>query len=152
MPFPGPAPQALKLYPHKGTNIPEIVILRGPIVRLDLTLAIGSYPIPRIGPTVSTPLIHLRLTAPDSPRVSLQVPPEQPNADITPVGRVHGALQAVWYFDCAGGYDSSLQENIEWAPVASHITPPCSPLLGWHEDVGWLDHSVAQIDWGDQGG
>jgi hypothetical protein len=151
MPNPGPVSGALPLYPHQTRNLRELVILRGPYLRLDLTFTGRPMP-PQNGPTLSTPLLHLSLTAPDTPTVALHVLPDPPSADIAPAGTVRGKLMAVWYYNCDPAYDEEVQENIDWSAIGSHVTPACPSgfsLVGWHEDAGWLNHSVAQIDWGE---
>lgn len=152
MPFPGPAPSSFPLRARAVRNLPELVILRGAYLRLDLTLAAAGKQLPaRQGKMISTPLLHVSLTAPDTPSVTLHTPPDQPSATITPAGPVHGPLLAVWYFPCSGDFFSSaLQDRIYWSAIARHIIPPCSPITGWHEIAGWLNHSVAEIDWGER--
>jgi hypothetical protein len=148
-PFPGPAPMALRLPAGEVHNIPEIVILRGPRVQLRLTLA-GKEKVSvvaRPARTLATPYVHLMLTAPDSPQVDLVTPPGTPSLHLTPPPGAHGKPMAVWNVVCG---DGNPLENIDWTPVTAVITPTCSPLTGWHEIVGWLGHSVAQIDWGAQ--
>lgn len=64
---------------------------------------------------------------------------------------MRGRPLAVWCYNCTGSYDSAVQENIDWTGISRHIIPTCpegSSLIGWSEIAGWLNHSVAAIDWG----
>ena len=151
LPFSGPADSARPLAPHSVHNTPEVAILRGPLLRLDLTFAVGGPGPPGMGPTLSTPLLRLHLSRPDTPTVMLRVPPDQPSAGITPAGPVRGQPLAVWYYNCRDAYDAAVQEDIHWIGISRHIIPSCpagSSLIGWNKIVGWLNHSVADVNWG----
>jgi hypothetical protein len=149
VPGPGPLPSSISLPAGAVRNIPEIVILRGPFLRLDLTLSADRHVPAREGATVSTPLLHLNLTTPDSPTVTLHVPPDKPSATIEPVGPVRGDLFGEWYWACGnGGFNEEAQQRIYWTAIGRLVVPACSSIVGWHEIAGWLNHSVAEIDWG----
>lgn len=147
----GPAPLSLLLPAGAVRNVPEMVILRGPFLRLDLTLSSGRHHPARPGSMLSTPTLRLNLIAPDTPTVTLHTPPAQPSATVAPTVDVHGNLLGVWNWNCGNDiFPDAKQQNLYWAPVGSRITPTCTSLLGWHEIVGWLNHPVAEIDWGEQ--
>jgi hypothetical protein len=151
MPYPGPAPMGLPLHAGATLNIPEIIILRGPVVQLRLTLTNQTKLAGEAQPaaTMSTPVLRARLTALAPPHVLLDTSPTAPSLRLTPPAGAHGNPLAVWNMVCASGFPGGHpQEMIDWTPVSTDITPTCSPLTGWHEIVGWLGHSVAQIDWG----
>jgi hypothetical protein len=74
---PGPLPSSISLPAGAVRNIPEIVILRGPFLRLDLTLSAGRGTPPREGATVSTPLVGERLVGQDSSKNAAAPPSDQ---------------------------------------------------------------------------
>jgi hypothetical protein len=147
LPYPGPAPHVDLLSTGAVRDIPELVILRGPRVQLRLTVARPSTGFPRHTRTLATPYVHVTLTAADPPQVDLVMLRATASVRLTPPSGAHGNPLAVWYAVCE---DANSDQNIDWTPVSAVITPTCSPLTGWHEIVGWLGHSVAQIDWGAQ--
>jgi hypothetical protein len=144
-PYPGPAPFAYPLFAGATQNRPDLIILRGPLVRLKVDLAHRSRSIARQNGSVTTRALRIHLTAPDTPAVSLQMPPKALSADIVPAGTVHGRPLAVWYANCG---DTQFDETFDWTAESSRIEPGCSPAMGWHVIIGWLNHSVGQIDWG----
>lgn len=144
-PYPGPGPSVLPLRPGFDRTVSELVVLRGPRIRLVLTLAARHQANRGPGPDIVTPMARISLLAPDRPRIVAAPTPNEPlRMHIEPPSGVSGPPLGVYYADCGG---TNFDQSIWWTRLARYIAPGCTPVLAWHVLVGWLDHSVVTIDY-----
>ena len=147
-PYPGPLPTRFLFQPGQVRRGWQVIVLRGPLLRLSVRLAENTRKW-RMGlPSgeVSTPAVRVRLTAPDTPSVYLHVSPGTLSADIIPGFQTTDQPLSVSSTECG----IQVNQNIYWTPDSRHITPACVPIRqvqSWRVVIGWLGHSVATIDY-----
>ena len=144
-PYPGPGPSISPLKPGVDRTTSELIVLRGPDVRLGVTLAGGHHGDEGSGKDVFTPMAHVALTPPDTARVVPAPTANDPlRMDIEPPAGAKGPLLSVYYTNCG---DTHFDQNIWWTQIARHVSPTCTPVHVWHVLAGWLNHSIVTIDY-----
>jgi hypothetical protein len=98
--------------------------------------------------------VTLQVTDPDRPRVSLHTSPSV-FADLTPAATPHGPLTVIQWWACRGrpgGF--ALAGSVAWywqtfsgSRLAPLFDQACGAQREWHAIAGWLNQSVARINY-----
>ena len=151
--LPPPPNQGKLLRPAHALDTHQYVVLRGTEIQADLTLLEGGK-----AASLSTPSATVRLTRRDAPRVRVHGG-RVPLADVLPPARTSKPLLYVsGYVRLARrgvvgrrGFVGILGFGNVWQTQYStvlmpHLLPGYKRVVEWHAVAGWLNHSVASID------
>mgnify|MGYP001159368483 CR=1 FL=1 len=143
LPPPGPAPVSRPLAPGKRISSQAYVVLRGTHLRAVLDVLTGAQEFNSAARVATRPLT-VRLTPGNPPLVTLTLVGTQVRADIEPLSPVHGPML---FLDAARCPGRGFSQHLVWTRSVKHLSPGCTDPTAWHAVAGWLNQSVATIDY-----
>jgi hypothetical protein len=122
----------------------QFAVLRG--ARIRVGVGVGSArDLTATGFFITT--LHIALKAADPPVVAYSET-GMVRVSLTPGGPVSGSPRLRDWWLCPGDVPANGANQRWYRPVdPSNIVTSCNRPTAWHGVVGWLDHSVARIDY-----
>ncbi len=143
LPAPGPPPIAERIPPGERARRHALVVLYASHLRAIVTV-LRSQVDPYHAAGVTTPLVTVHLTASHPPGVILMHTGSQLNATIEPGAGMHGPLRFVDAVLCQG---SGSGGHYFWTRSKNQFSPGCATVETRHFVAGWLNHSVAVLNY-----